>query len=104
MVILQDCGAGEWIGADIDGYESSGLLALFAKPVVSYPHRNSWCDPFKTWQKVGRRFIISYLGVTDAVLVGQSYSFNPTTNLSEAEASLVLGGNLKTTAWNVQCH
>ncbi|ETW82220.1 glycoside hydrolase family 20 protein [Heterobasidion irregulare TC 32-1] len=47
-----DCGAGEWIGADIDG--------------------NSWCDPFKTWQK--------------------SYSFNPTANLSEAEASLVLGG------------
>ena len=30
---IQDCGAGEWIGADPDG--------------------NSWCDPFKTWQHVG---------------------------------------------------
>lgn len=27
-----DCGAGEWLGDDVDG--------------------NSWCDPFKTWQKV----------------------------------------------------
>ncbi|TFY71905.1 hypothetical protein EVG20_g1110 [Dentipellis fragilis] len=47
-----DCGAGEWIGSDIDG--------------------NSWCDPFKTWQK--------------------SYSFDPTANLTEEEATLVLGG------------
>ena len=33
---------------------------------------NSWCDPFKTWQK--------------------SYSFDPVANLTSTEAQLVLGG------------
>lgn len=33
---------------------------------------NSWCDPFKTWQK--------------------SYTFDPTANLTAAESALVLGG------------
>jgi hexosaminidase len=33
---------------------------------------NSWCDPFKSWQ--------------------HSYTFDPTANLTEAEAQLVLGG------------
>ncbi|KAI5118086.1 hypothetical protein M0805_007736 [Coniferiporia weirii] len=47
-----DCGAGEWISADIDG--------------------NSWCDPFKTWQK--------------------AYSFDPYQNLTASQQSLVLGG------------
>ncbi|KAH8085996.1 N-acetylhexosaminidase [Cristinia sonorae] len=47
-----DCGAGEWIGAD--------------------PTGNSWCDPFKTWQK--------------------SYTFDPLANISAANAHLVLGG------------
>ncbi|VDC07079.1 unnamed protein product [Peniophora sp. CBMAI 1063] len=47
-----DCGAGEW--------------------VVGEPTVNSWCDPFKTWQK--------------------SYSFIPTANLSSEEAQLILGG------------
>ncbi|EIM86188.1 beta-hexosaminidase [Stereum hirsutum FP-91666 SS1] len=47
-----DCGAGEWIG--------------------DKPTGNSWCDPFKTWQK--------------------SYSFDPTANLTTEEAALVLGG------------
>ncbi|KAF8843280.1 N-acetylhexosaminidase [Paxillus ammoniavirescens] len=47
-----DCGAGEWIGDD--------------------PLANSWCDPFKTWQK--------------------SYTFDPTANLTEAESKLILGG------------
>jgi len=47
-----DCGAGEWLGADIDG--------------------NSWCDPFKTWQK--------------------AYSFSPLGGLSDEQAALVLGG------------
>ncbi|KAJ7162970.1 beta-hexosaminidase [Mycena filopes] len=47
-----DCGAGEWIGKD--------------------PTGNSWCDPFKTWQK--------------------SYTFNPLANISAAQAHLVLGG------------
>ncbi|KAF7365597.1 Beta-hexosaminidase [Mycena venus] len=47
-----DCGAGEWIGKDPEG--------------------NSWCDPFKTWQK--------------------SYTFNPLANISAAQAHLVLGG------------
>ncbi|EJU02943.1 N-acetylhexosaminidase [Dacryopinax primogenitus] len=47
-----DCGAGEWLGNDTDG--------------------NSWCDPFKTWQK--------------------AYSFDPLQNLTEAQYDLVLGG------------
>ncbi|KAI0088595.1 beta-hexosaminidase [Irpex rosettiformis] len=47
-----DCGAGEWIGADPDG--------------------NSWCDPFKTWQR--------------------AYIFDPYENLTESHQHLVLGG------------
>ncbi|VDC07078.1 unnamed protein product [Peniophora sp. CBMAI 1063] len=47
-----DCGAGEWIGGD--------------------PTANSWCDPFKTWQK--------------------AYTFDPTANLSSNQTQLVLGG------------
>jgi len=47
-----DCGAGEWLNNDIDA--------------------NSWCDPFKTWQK--------------------SYSFDPTNGLTSAQATLVVGG------------
>ncbi|KAJ3512227.1 hypothetical protein NLJ89_g3643 [Agrocybe chaxingu] len=46
-----DCGAGEWIGGAIG---------------------NSWCDPFKTWQK--------------------AYSFDPLANLTAAEVPFVLGG------------
>ncbi|KAF9266508.1 N-acetylhexosaminidase [Marasmius fiardii PR-910] len=47
-----DCGGGGWVGAN--------------------PLGNSWCDPFKTWQK--------------------AYSFDPTANLTESESQLVLGG------------
>ena len=34
-----DCGAGEWVGGD--------------------PNANSWCDPFKTWQRVYYKSIVS---------------------------------------------
>jgi len=47
-----DCGAGEWI--NLPG------------------GANSWCDPFKTWQK--------------------AYSFNPLINITAEQAHLVLGG------------
>ncbi|KAK7689861.1 hypothetical protein QCA50_006500 [Cerrena zonata] len=47
-----DCGAGGWVGAN--------------------PQGNSWCEPFKTWQR--------------------SYSFDPVANLTADEAKLVLGG------------
>ncbi|KIP03088.1 glycoside hydrolase family 20 protein [Phlebiopsis gigantea 11061_1 CR5-6] len=47
-----DCGGGGWVG--------------------DFPDGNSWCDPFKTWQK--------------------SYSFDPVANLTDAEAKLVIGG------------
>ncbi|KAF6755877.1 beta-hexosaminidase [Ephemerocybe angulata] len=47
-----DCGAGEWIG------NSAGT--------------NSWCDPFKSWQK--------------------AYTFDPLASLTKDQASLVLGG------------
>ncbi|KAL4249769.1 Beta-hexosaminidase [Abortiporus biennis] len=49
-----DCGAGEWVGNDVLG--------------------NSWCDPFKTWQR--------------------AYSFDPFANLTESQHSLVLGGQM----------
>ncbi|KAI0322060.1 N-acetylhexosaminidase [Amylostereum chailletii] len=49
-----DCGAGEWLGAN--------------------GNANSWCDPFKTWQKA------------------TAYSFDPMANLTEAQAKLILGG------------
>ncbi|KAK0487111.1 N-acetylhexosaminidase [Armillaria novae-zelandiae] len=47
-----DCGGGGWVGGSVNG--------------------NSWCDPFKTWQK--------------------AYSFDPTANLTEEQSKLVLGG------------
>ncbi|KAG6909302.1 hypothetical protein DXG01_001246 [Tephrocybe rancida] len=47
-----DCGGGGWVGQNVLG--------------------NSWCDPFKTWQK--------------------AYSFNPIANLTEEQSKLVLGG------------
>jgi hexosaminidase len=47
-----DCGHGGWVGQNTLG--------------------NSWCDPFKTWQK--------------------AYSFNPKANLTEEQTKLVLGG------------
>ncbi|KAL0574564.1 Glucosamine-6-phosphate isomerase (Glucosamine-6-phosphate deaminase) (GNPDA) (GlcN6P deaminase) [Marasmius crinis-equi] len=46
-----DCGAGGWLGGDLG---------------------NSWCDPFKSWQK--------------------AYTFDPLANISTAQHSLVLGG------------
>ncbi|KAI1792542.1 N-acetylhexosaminidase [Ganoderma leucocontextum] len=49
-----DCGAGEWLGNDILG--------------------NSWCDPFKTWQR--------------------AYSFDPFANLTQEQHHLVLGGQM----------
>ncbi|KAF8479979.1 N-acetylhexosaminidase [Gautieria morchelliformis] len=54
-----DCGAGEWIGDDI---------------------ANSWCDPFKTWQKI--------------------YSFDPLANLTSHQAKFILGG--ETLLWTEQ--
>jgi len=47
-----DCGAGEWLGAD--------------------PTGNTWCDPFKTWQK--------------------AYSFDPLANITNEQTHLVMGG------------
>ncbi|KAF9464152.1 N-acetylhexosaminidase [Collybia nuda] len=47
-----DCGGGGWVGQNVLG--------------------NSWCDPFKTWQK--------------------AYSFNPVANLTAEQSALVLGG------------
>ncbi|GAA5900768.1 hypothetical protein JCM5296_004890 [Sporobolomyces johnsonii] len=55
-----DCGAGGWLGNNVDG--------------------NSWCDPFKTWQKI--------------------YSFDPFANLTESQHSLVMGG--EALAWSEQ--
>jgi len=47
-----DCGGGGWVGQNVLG--------------------NSWCDPFKTWQK--------------------AYSFNPVANLTADQAKLIMGG------------
>ncbi|KAM5540844.1 hypothetical protein V8D89_005488 [Ganoderma adspersum] len=53
------CGGGEWIG---------GVVA------------DSWCDPFKTWQK--------------------AYTFDPRANITDSQAHLVLGG--EQALWSVQ--
>ncbi|RHZ77478.1 hypothetical protein Glove_177g135 [Diversispora epigaea] len=55
-----DCGHGGWVGNNING--------------------NSWCDPYKTWQKM--------------------YSFNPINGLTKSEAKLVIGG--ETLLWSEQ--
>ncbi|CAG8650212.1 11291_t:CDS:2 [Ambispora leptoticha] len=49
-----DCGHGGWLGNNTNG--------------------NSWCDPFKTWQKI--------------------YSYNPIDGLTDQEAELVIGGEV----------
>ncbi|CAG8693811.1 8068_t:CDS:2, partial [Acaulospora morrowiae] len=49
-----DCGHGAWAGNFVNG--------------------NSWCDPYKTWQKI--------------------YSYNLTTGLTDKEAKLVIGGEV----------
>ncbi|CAG8645310.1 1737_t:CDS:2 [Dentiscutata erythropus] len=49
-----DCGHGAWVGNDING--------------------TSWCDPYKTWQKI--------------------YSYNPFDGLTDEEAKLVIGGEI----------
>lgn len=56
-------------------------------------NRNSWCDPFKTWQKVTSSvvFLSVFRNVTQ---YGQAYTFNPLANLSTAQGALVLGGRL----------
>ena len=51
-----DCGGGGWIGG-IPGVKPNlfvkwvnALSSLLYRDEV--PNGNSWCDPFKTWQKV----------------------------------------------------
>lgn len=51
-------------------WSTNSLLSILL--TLYHTHRNSWCDPFKTWQK--------------------AYSFNPTANLTEEESKFVLGG------------
>ncbi|THH17264.1 hypothetical protein EW146_g3514 [Bondarzewia mesenterica] len=55
-----DCGGGGW-----------HIIPILKRASLP-PYRNSWCDPFKTWQK--------------------SYSFDPTANLTASQSKLVLGG------------
>ncbi|GAA6035914.1 hypothetical protein JCM8097_005160 [Rhodosporidiobolus ruineniae] len=50
--VYLDCGSGPWVGNNVGG--------------------RSWCDPFKSWQKV--------------------YSFDPLANLTASQYKLVLGG------------
>lgn len=62
---------------------TSGLTPAYFK------NSNSWCDPFKTRQKVSIHlgsFAVSYSAHV------QSYTFDPLANISEANAHLVLGG------------
>jgi len=47
--ILKDCGGGDWLVADPIGQ----VLSLGSTFYLNFHCvRNSWCDPFKTWQKV----------------------------------------------------
>ncbi|KAJ7094803.1 glycoside hydrolase superfamily [Mycena epipterygia] len=63
-----DCGAGQWMGGD--------------------PLRNSWCDPFKTWQK--ERALVSSLKIWN-LIEDKSYTFDPLAELTSDQAHLVLG-------------
>lgn len=63
------------------GWCQSQRVCLLLRSILFYPadtvdfsdNSNSWCDPFKTWQK--------------------AYSFDPVANLTADQAKLVLGGN-----------
>ena len=55
------------------------------------PTGNRWCDPFKTWQNVRIPPSLPFPPHTNASTT-QAYTFDPTANLSTAEAALVLGG------------
>jgi hypothetical protein len=51
----------------------------------------SWCDPFKTWQKVG--LTICSCKIVGGLMSHQSYTFDPLARMTEAQAKLVLGGS-----------
>ncbi|RXW23790.1 hypothetical protein EST38_g2063 [Candolleomyces aberdarensis] len=66
-----------WIVAEESGSETilerKAVFGWLCRELKSsHDLRNSWCDPFKSWQK--------------------AYAFDPLAKLSSAEASLVLGG------------
>lgn len=52
--------------------------------------RSSWCDPFKTWQKVS--LVGQSCRLVGKLTSGQSYTFDPLENLADTETNLVLGG------------
>ena len=68
-----DCGAGGWLGQN--------------------PLGNSWCNPFKTWQKVSCSIFLASRAV-EAVLQAYTYTFDPLAGLRPSEYHLVLGGEL----------
>ena len=53
----QDCGAGEWLGDDPTGYVQCPNTLDLSLMLIAFcwRFRNSWCDPFKTWQWARRR-------------------------------------------------
>ncbi|KAF9068588.1 N-acetylhexosaminidase [Rhodocollybia butyracea] len=84
-----------WISADdAAAVTSQGFRIVRADSVAYYldcggggwvgndPSDNSWCDPFKTWQF--------------------TYTFDPTANLTDAQAALVIGG--EQLLWTEQSH
>lgn len=52
------------IAAEADGLETiplgklSSKLPCLAAEIDQYVYSNSWCDPFKTWQKVSSNFVV----------------------------------------------
>ena len=52
---------------------------------------NSWCDPFKTWSKVGCTSL-NLLALTRAGDPFKAYTYDPLANLTKAQYHLVLGG------------
>jgi hexosaminidase len=67
--------------------------------VGDFPSGNSWCEPFKTWQKVScflSTYMMSIHHSSFSSLLGnfglQAYTFDPLANLTTAQANFVLGG------------
>ena len=64
----QDCGQGGWLGEEGGG--------------------NSWCDPFKSWQRMYSCVISCEIDLADRV----RGRFDPYKDVTEDQKKLVLGG------------
>ena len=77
-----DCGAGGWVGNNPQGFVLNNIF-FNTLTHFNWNYSNSWCEPFKTWQK--------------------AYSFEPTAGLTADQAKLVLGGMSSSSIFSPLC-